>query len=333
MNDNSLLIPNEKKLSAKFRMSGRTWGLLILILAYSFLAYKLITFDQYNELLSQWQKLPITQFWWLGFVFLLLPINWLLESIKWRLLVSKIQTITIAETIKSVLTGISTGFITPNRVGEFAGRILFLKPENRKAGVTLSLVNSLTQNIIMALCGVPAAILFFSIKIGKFESNLFLYLIFLIPGIIILGLAYFYIPTFSKRFKFSRFALKVHEFTDCLSDFSKTELFRILLISLVRYAVFCVQFFLMLRFFGIDLTFPEAVLAIPTTYLFVTFTPSLAISEAAVRSSYAVLFISAFSGQVASIALAGVSIWFVNFVIPMLIGSVLILRSKTQSAG
>lgn len=313
------------------KLPFRAWGLLFLVLSYSFLAYKLNTFDQYRALLDQWQKLPPSQFWWLGFVLFLLPFNWLLESFKWKLLVSTVETITLSEAIKSVLAGISTGFITPNRVGEFAGRILFLNHENRKAGVTLSLVNSLTQNIIMALCGIPAALLFFSIKMGKFESNLFLYLVLLMLGVLVLGLLYFYIPAFSKRFKFTRFADKVHEFTDCLSDFNKKELFRILLISVLRFLVFCVQFFFMLRFFGIELTIPEAILSIPTTYLFVTFTPSLAISEAAVRSSYAVLFISAFSGQVAGIALAGICIWCVNFMIPMLIGSVSLINKKKQN--
>jgi len=99
-------------------------------------------------------------------------------------------------------------------------------------------------------------------------------------------------------------------------------------ISLLRYLVFCFQFFLMLRFFGVQLELWQALIAIPANYLFVTFTPSVAFSEAAVRSSYAVLFIGAFSGQVVGIALAGMCIWMVNFVFPMLVGSVVMLKSK-----
>jgi len=47
-----------------------------------------------------------------------------------------------------------------------------------------------------------------------------------------------------------------------------------------------------------------------------------------VRSSYAILVIGAFSGQVVSIALAGLCIWLINFVIPMLVGSVVMVRKK-----
>ena len=97
-------------------------------------------------------------------------------------------------------------------------------------------------------------------------------------------------------------------------------------VSFIRYAVFCIQFYFMIRFFSIELTPWQALIAIPTSYLFVTFTPSLAFSEAAIRSSYAVLIIGTFSGQVVNIALAGVCIWVINFVIPMLAGSVVMVR-------
>ncbi len=84
----------------------------------------------------------------------------------------------------------------------------------------------------------------------------------------------------------------------------------------------------MLRFFDVQLTPWQALLAIPTNYLFVTFTPSLAFSEGALRASYAVFVLGFFSPQTVNIALAGVFIWVVNWVIPLLAGSVIMLRSK-----
>jgi hypothetical protein len=77
----------------------------------------------------------------------------------------------------------------------------------------------------------------------------------------------------------------------------------------------------MLQFFGVDITVAEAIIAIPTSYLFVTFTPSLAFSEAAIRSSYAVVFIGSFSENIAGIAFAGFLLWIINYGIPMLLGS------------
>ena len=301
---------------------------IVLPAAFSFLAYKLLTFNQYDELLEQWKQLPLSQFWWLGGVFVLLPLNWLLEASKWKQLVSKIQILSLWNALKGVMAGISTGFLTPNRVGELVGRVLYLDADNRKAGVTLSLVNSLTQNIILVLCGVPASALFLSASHGKIELNSTLYLIILIVSLLIFGGIYFQLPRLSSMFKQSRYSEKIKAFTDCLSSYTKKDLLQIMLISLMRYCVFCTQFFFMLRFMGVELSVWQALISIPTTYLLVTFTPSLAFSEVAVRSSYAVLVIGVFSGQVVSIALAGMCIWLVNFVIPMLAGAVVLAGGK-----
>ncbi|MDR3651776.1 MAG: lysylphosphatidylglycerol synthase domain-containing protein [Paludibacter sp.] len=301
---------------------------IILLAAFSFLTYKFITFNQYNQFLIHWKSISPSQFWWLIGVLALLPLNWLLEAIKWRKLVSKVQEININNSIKGVLAGISTGFFTPNRVGELVGRVIYLDAEKRKAGVTLSVVNSLSQNLVMTLIGVPACFLYFNRAATKIEINSASYLTVLISCLLILGLVYFKLPQLSRLFKQSRYSEKIKEFTYCLNDFNKQDLFQIMFISLCRFITFSLQFFLMLRFFGVDLTAIQALIAIPTTYLFVTYTPSLAFSEPAVRSSYAVIVMGAFSGQVVGIALAGVCIWLVNFVIPMLIGSVILVRKR-----
>ena len=314
--------------SASTKKIFRGWGLLFLIASYSFLVYKLLTFNQYSELLYQWKEMPHSRFSWLVGILLLLPFNWLLESVKWKMLTIHVQEISLRSSIKGVLAGISTGFFTPNRVGELVGRIMYLEPQNHKSGVTLSFLNSLTQNLIMTLCGIPACILFFASTIGKIEINYIYYLALLVVCLIGFGIAYFFLPQLSSRFKQSQYFLNINQFTDCLSDFQKKELVGVILISLVRYVVFCVQFFFMLRFFGIELAIWQALVAIPTNYLFVTFTPSLAFSEVGVRSSFAMLTIGAFSGQIVNIALAGMCIWLINFVIPMLAGSVVIVRKN-----
>jgi len=133
---------------------------LILIVSYSYLAYKLITFDQYDELAAHWKQMPASQLWWLVVTLILLPVNLLLEALKWKLFVSKIQKIDILTSLKSILSGIYTGFFTPNRVGELVGRVAFIDAEKRKSGVTLSIVNSLTQNLATIVCGLPAIVIF-----------------------------------------------------------------------------------------------------------------------------------------------------------------------------
>jgi len=272
--------------------------------------------------------MSLTQYVWLVAVVFLLPINLLLESLKWKLLVSGVQKIDLKSSLKAVLAGFSTGFFTPNRVGEMVGRILYLDEGKRKPGVTMSVLNSLTQNLVMILCGVPACIMFFVWTKAKYGVNIQLYLIVLVLSFVGFGLLYFFFPLLIRRIKSNMYTRKISSYVSCLSDYSVVSLLKILLISLFRYFVFSLQFYFILRFFGVDFSLLGAAIAIPTTYLFVTFTPTLAFSEAAVRSSYAVLFISAFSTQVAGIALAGVCIWIVNTVIPMLAGTILMAKTK-----
>ena len=301
---------------------------LVLIAAYGYLAYKIITFDKYPQLLEQWEQLPGSQWKWLVYVLLLLPLNWGIEARKWQLLTVRFEQISYWRAIKAVLAGISTGFFTPNRIGELVGRIVYLEQDHRKAGVTMSVVNSLTQNLTMALVGLPAALAYFYSTKSNLELENESFLLYTLSFLLIAAVFYFYLPKFSRFLSRTNIAKYVADFTAFLSDYSWIELLRIMFISLVRYAVFCLQLYFMLRFFGILLHPSEALIAIPTTYLFVTFSPSFAFSEAAVRGSYAMLFISAYSGDTISIALAGVMIWVVNFVLPMIAGAILLVKTK-----
>jgi hypothetical protein len=78
---------------------------------------------------------------------------------------------------------------------------------------------------------------------------------------------------------------------------------------------------LLLHFFDVKLDILTGIIAIATNYLFITFTPSLAFSEGAIRTSMAILVIGTFSENTIGIAAAGMSIWLINFVLPMAVGS------------
>ena len=191
---------------------------LIVVAAYLYLIYKLLTFSQYPDLVEQCRNVTLSRLWWLVGIVALLPLNWLFEAVKWQRLTANVQSLSLFTSIKAVLAGISTGFFTPNRVGELVGRVMFLGEDNRKSGVTLSLVNSLTQNLIMALCGAPACILFFTQTNGKVETNISHYLLIVVFFLIFFGLIYFALPLISERFKNNRFAHIINPFTKCLAS-------------------------------------------------------------------------------------------------------------------
>ena len=87
----------------------------------------------------------------IGAVVLLMPLNWSLEALKWKLLLKHSAHVTIGEAMRSVLGGLSIGFATPARVGEFAGRVMFLHKGERVDGIYLSAIGGLAQSIVTFL--------------------------------------------------------------------------------------------------------------------------------------------------------------------------------------
>jgi uncharacterized membrane protein YbhN (UPF0104 family) len=65
--------------------------------------------------------------WNLVAVVLLMIVNWSVEAFKWKISVAKIQPISFFKAFKAVLSGISFSVSTPNRVGEYLGRVLLLE--------------------------------------------------------------------------------------------------------------------------------------------------------------------------------------------------------------
>ena len=302
---------------------------ILMFLAYGFLIYKAVTFEHWSDFRTIFSEMNFSRFTIFVFIVILMPINWVIEAWKWQKLCSKSEKISLVKSLKAVLAGITTGYVTPNRIGEFAGRILFLSENNRWAGLILSMVNSVTQNIVMTFFGVIFAWIYFT----KFNpiDNYGIYIAIVVFIIVFFAVIYFTFPDFTNKILHQRISNKLRGIIQSFTDFSFSDLVKILGISTVRYIIFCFQFFLMLHFFGIQISVFQSIVAIPTMYLFVTYTPSFSFAEPAVRGSVAVMVLSVFSNNEIGILLTGIFIWIVNFVLPMVAGSVLVMRKSAPN--
>jgi len=309
-------------MTKKYVLHKLKW--LVLLGTLSFLVYKLVIFDQYDAFFAYFGQSVPERYFWLAIAFLLLPLNLLFETIKWKKIVEHSEHVSLKNAFKSVLAGFFTGFATPNRIGEMGGRMLFVRPENRKIAAVYSLLNSFTQNYCIALLGLPAAVLYFLVLEGNIVLFQPVYFVSIAVFVIIFTGLYIYLPEivflFNKNNKLMQYS--------AIANYKKSDLLIIAFYSVLRFLVFSIQFFVVLQFFGVHLTWSEAAISIPVSYLFVTFTPSLAFSEVAIRSSYAVLFIGVFSDNTAGIAFAGFALWLLNFVLPMLAGARLVANTK-----
>ena len=92
-----------------------------------------------------------------GLVVLMMLLNWFLESLKWRFLISKIERVTINRSIRAIFSGITVSAFTPNRVGEYAGRVFCLEKGDRIQAVLITVIGSMAQlitTIVFGLIGV-----------------------------------------------------------------------------------------------------------------------------------------------------------------------------------
>jgi hypothetical protein len=297
---------------------------VILLLSLAYLLYHLLTFDQYELLLQLLRENAVEHKWWLAGVLLLLPLNQYTEALKWKTMTRHVEKISLSTALKSVLAGAATGFITPNRLGDIVGRTRMLSPENRNRALSLAITGSVTQNLAIVLPGIPALIFFLQNAGSSFiaaDSGVLLYysliatlLMISIPIIIIL----------IRKNK----QHKLPVWLSALDSGRMADLLPVFLLALLRYSISCLQLWMILQFAGISLTPAEALKSIFVSYLFITFTPSFALSEGIVRASVAMFFIGFYAGNNPAIALAGAGLWLINVVLPVLAGNIILFNSR-----
>lgn len=266
---------------------------VVLSAAYGYLLYRLCTYTEYASLFAYFREADGRVYIWLVLALLLVPINILLEAAKWRTLTAEIEKINLMEAVKQVCYGQLTAFVTPYRIGDYPGRILRMDDKTKwplllGAGV----VNSATITAVILLFGLPAAA---NSLLSMDWATSVVFLLLLLVGIGIL-------PWLTDKAKPKQLLLALGQ-------------------SVLRYMVWLVQLAMVLCFAGVELDFRTLVTALPTYYLFVTVTPSMPAADVAVRGSWMLLVLGAYTDQTASIALAAMGIWILNTVLPMSVGT------------
>ncbi|MEN8121044.1 MAG: lysylphosphatidylglycerol synthase domain-containing protein [Bacteroidota bacterium] len=303
----------------------------IVLSAYAFIAYKLYNSKEIPQFLLGNFTFNRTKVGLIIIVFILMIINWLLEAVKWKVLVKKIKKINIAHSLYSVIAGISVGIFTPNRLGEFAGRPYFLDKSKMIPGFFAAVVGSLSQSFITILIGILSINLYLlGNQNNLFISRTYIYLIltFSVLLIIFIGYAYFN-PVFLLKLKRKfRIFKKKEEELHFLASYKLRELLNILFFSFSRYIVFFMQFYLLLLFFNIEITVYYAFIAIGLIYLFLLVIPGFALSEIGVRGSLAIFFLGMFSNDYTAILFATISLWIINLALPAIWGTFIVMYEK-----
>lgn len=252
-------------------------------------------------------------------VLILMPVNWALELIKWRGLVIQVEEISIKKSVNSILAGILLSLLTPNRVGELGGKLIYIQKEKRSAVLYFNSVCSISQLLITIIVGLAAMFFLrdvFAIWV-ELEDELFLGLIFLIYVLIVS--IFFKSNSLVKIFNyFSKARTK-----ESIS-INTSQRISLILLSLARYLVFCIQFFILVKIFESEITIFESTLSIALIFFLTAIVPTGWISDLPVRTTIAFFVFESMSFSGSSGLSASILLWIINLLIPALLSLALL---------
>ena len=293
-----------------------TIKLLIVIAAFYFIYQQLATNDKldWNKFSSLVEKKQSV----LGIIFLLSfsIVNRYLEIMKWQNLVSFIKPISVGEATKQVLGALTAGIFTPNGLGEYAGKALFFEKIKTKKIIFLNLICNGIQMILTIVFG----------TIGLFILGY----TFLGIAIVLLPFGFWLLAFLSKNIKIKGYSIQklVHK----LNEIPKPIHRKNTILAVCRYLVFSHQYFFLFLAFDVDLPYGTLMATIAVVYFLASSLPSFQFLDFAVKGSVAVFFFGKLGVNEWIVVFISMLMWFLNVVLPVVIGSYFVLVFKPYKA-
>jgi hypothetical protein len=234
----------------------------------------------------------------------------------------------------ATVAGTSVGLVTINRTGEFLGRVLFLRPENRIRGGFATALGSIAQFVVTLVFGGIGSVglLVQDLPLPWPEGWITWVMTSLISMATVVALVLYFNPAvFRQILLVLPFMHRLEEASSVLGRYTSRELREVLSLSILRYAVFGCQFLLLLWATGTGLSLTSALVAIPVVYLIATLIPSVMLTELGVRGSVAVAVMGPLGAAEPMVLLATATLWTINVALPALVGSVILLFARIRT--
>jgi hypothetical protein len=271
--------------------------------------------------------------WKLYAAILLVFVNWGLESRKWQILLQPLNPIPFFRSFKAVLSGLAFSMITPNRIGEYGGRVLYVPQEQRWEAASLTIIGSMSQLIITLLMGMGGLLfLLTKEKLTAITHSYSLWLQALLFGTalvhLVFMLLYFRLGWMVNWVERIPRLPRFFRHLAIIEKLPVINLLRVLLLSGLRYIIFVLQYILVLQLFNVEITVAESVWLVAVLYLVLAIIPSIALTEMGIRGNASLLLFGMLSANKEGILFAAGTIWIINLVLPAIAGSLLFLRLK-----
>jgi hypothetical protein len=303
---------NFSKLKPLLSIGNKLIGLVLFVIS-AFAIYNKVL---QNENLNQYGaelKIQLTKIHWGAWLLmgLLMLLNYTIEAIKWKTVIASTNQFNIFQALRAVLVGQAFSFFTPARSGDYVGRTLFLAPGTKLKGITQMAWASYAQ-LLMTIC-------FGSIAI--FWNLPFLpWLKWVAPWGVALALFLFF---YNQSLKGWLSKINLLQIDNGLK-------WKLIALAFSRYLVYILQYNWASEMLSIPVHALDLSIAIMALLFFLSMIPAISLTDLVIRGQLFLLLMAPFyQNDIMLIALTTL-IWIVNFLIPSIIGSILLLGFKIK---
>ncbi|WP_333694311.1 hypothetical protein [Flavobacterium sp.] len=264
------------------------------------------------------------------FVLIVLSVfNWCFEILKWKNLVSSFRKITFSETATQTLGSLATSVFTPNRIGEYVAKCFYFDRKYAKKIIFLNFLSNSTQMAVTLFFGffgilfyyilVPSSVDFSNFSLQtSFVFGLFVFLLLLLIGVVV----------YYKKIEIYGYSLEL--LLTKFQLFSSKRHLKNIQFSVIRYLIFTHQFYLALLFFGVQISYPDAMITLFTMYFFASVLPTIHVMDVVIKGSVAVLLFSNLGINEWAVLSVSFIMWLLNLVLPTILGSLFILKPNSK---
>ncbi len=256
---------------------------------------------------------------------LLMPLNLMAEVSKWKFLAGSAQPIRWTEAWKSYMAGLSLSLLTPNRVGEYPGRILYLKRKNTPRLLSVSILGIFAQLIAIMIFGF-AGLIYYNLKFPGTWPLFFL--IGTIVGGAILLILYLRFERWAIRLEHLPWFRRFKTYKYLMKRFSIKDQLTILLLSMAKILVFTAQYLTLLYWMNVSFPIWDGFFMAALFFWILAVIPSIALAELGIRGNLSLLLFGQLSNHTVGIIAATGILWCINLALPAALGSLLWLKRK-----
>jgi hypothetical protein len=299
----------------------------IVVFAFWFIYVKLIANNDLKKFISLLNAMPKSQIWTiLSIVVALMLVNWGLEAVKWKRLIKQVEPISIWLAIESVFCGLTWAVFTPNRLGEYGGRVFFLSPKRRIVGVVAMAVGNIGQLVLTNVFGAVAVCIFIW-RFIPINNVFFLCICMIAIAFCMFFLVFFFnIKWLNSILLSMRWTRKYKKFYSILARYKKAELLKILLFCVARYVVFSTQYYIMFLWLIPEISLLDLMMLVSIHFFVQSLLPSLDLLDIGIRSVTALYIFKYVTQQNTAVVACIASIWLINIIIPAILGSYFVFK-------